>query len=746
MAGRLFVVGVRHHSPACARVVKAVLDRVGPAVVLIEGPSDFNDRLDQLALDHSPPIAVFTHYLSEDGPVSCFAPFCAFSPEWEALRWAFAAEKLVRFADLPAWCKSFVGVENRYRDEDDRYERAVQALCERTGTSDMDALWDHLFEGQPLDVVEPALQAYFDEIRGDDPAGERDAPREVFMRAYASWALEQGDVVFVCGGYHASALKDVCPGGTEPEVPVAPFGGESHLIPWTYTRMDSFAGYQSGMPSPFWWDLDWALGKGVADAMLDRVMDAFRKKSQRPTVADHIALRTTIAGLAALRGHDEPKRVDVLDGLLSALIREPLSTPPPWARRGAITEELHPMLATVLRTFTGDRTGRLSSQTQRPPLLRDVRSILERVNLVPTATPQTLSLDWRLEGDRERLRVLHRLRILGIPGFSRLHGPAWGTEARMAEGFRLVWRPDIDPAIIEASRWGSTLEGAVIFCLSRRMMEADSLATRVETFGDAAFAGLMQLAGDVAGVVEHAIAATPSLGVLGPAMEKLFGLWHHGEWLEVVGAPLLGPMLRSAAERSMTLLAAIRGAELLPGDLKAMRILAEVLRHAGVLGLDGGDVFSALSRRVSDNDAPAMLRGAALGTLWYLDAESASMDAVMTHALQASSEGRIGDFLAGLFALARSPALRDDRLIWAMNAVIDGLGDDAFLIQLPALRLAFSHFPPAERARMGGFLAARWGKRVDASWIGDVPVDVLQAGLALDERVHTWGRELGVLE
>ena len=118
----------------------------------------------------------------------------------------------------------------------------------------------------------------------------------------------------------------------------------------------------------------------------------------------------------------------------------------------------------------------------------------------------------------------------------------------------------------------------------------------------------------------------------------------------------------------------------------------------------------------------------------------------MTHALQASSEGRIGDFLAGLFALARSPALRDDRLIWAMNAVIDSLGDDAFLIQLPALRLAFSYFPPAERARIGGFLAARWGKRVDASWIGDVPVDVLQAGLALDERVHTWGRELGVLE
>jgi len=46
------------------------------------------------------------------------------------------------------------------------------------------------------------------------------------------------------------------------------------------------------------------------------------------------------------------------------------------------------------------------------------------VNLMPTPTPRTLSLDWRIEDDRERLRILHRLRILEIPGFSRLHGPA----------------------------------------------------------------------------------------------------------------------------------------------------------------------------------------------------------------------------------------------------------------------------------------------------------------------------------
>jgi hypothetical protein len=316
----------------------------------------------------------------------------------------------------------------------------------------------------------------------------------------------------------------------------------------------------------------------------------------------------------------------------------------------------------------------------------------------------------------------------------------------MAEGFRVVWRPDQDPAIIEASRWGSTLEGAVVFCLSRRMLEADSLAARVEAFGDAAFAGLMQLAGDVANVVANAVATTPSLGALGPAIEKLFGLWHHGEWLEVVGAPFLGPVLRSAADRALTLLAGIRGTDLLPADLSAMRALAELLRHGAALGLDMDDTHGVLMRRVSDADAPAMLRGASLGAIWYLDADAASIESAIDHALYASSEGRLGDFLAGLFALARGPALRDDRLVGAIDAAIATLSDEVFLVQVPALRLAFSWFPPAERARIGALLAARWGKRPDASWIGDVPANVLTAGLELDARVFSWGRALGVLE
>ena len=53
-------VGVRHHSPACARLVAATIAAHRPAHVLVEGPADMNARLDELLLGHELPIAVFT--------------------------------------------------------------------------------------------------------------------------------------------------------------------------------------------------------------------------------------------------------------------------------------------------------------------------------------------------------------------------------------------------------------------------------------------------------------------------------------------------------------------------------------------------------------------------------------------------------------------------------------------------------------------------------------------------------------
>ena len=87
--GRLHVIGVRHHSPACARLVAHSIRRLRPTIVLIEGPADMNGRLHELLLPHTLPVAVFSFAReagSADSTRASFSPFAAFSPEWQALQ------------------------------------------------------------------------------------------------------------------------------------------------------------------------------------------------------------------------------------------------------------------------------------------------------------------------------------------------------------------------------------------------------------------------------------------------------------------------------------------------------------------------------------------------------------------------------------------------------------------------------------------------------------------------------------
>src|SRR5499427_7291275 len=102
MDARVHLCGIRHHGPGSAASLLAALDRLDPAAVLIEGPSDADDLLHFAALPGmQPPVALLVHAADEPGLASFF-PFASFSPEWRALLWAHKRSRPVRFIDWPA--------------------------------------------------------------------------------------------------------------------------------------------------------------------------------------------------------------------------------------------------------------------------------------------------------------------------------------------------------------------------------------------------------------------------------------------------------------------------------------------------------------------------------------------------------------------------------------------------------------------------------------------------------------------
>ena len=96
------ILGIRHHSPACARLTAHKIRSARPAYVLIEGPADFNERLDELHLAHKLPIAIYSYLSSGDTYRASWAPFLSYSPEWLGLLEARQVNAEVKFIDLPA--------------------------------------------------------------------------------------------------------------------------------------------------------------------------------------------------------------------------------------------------------------------------------------------------------------------------------------------------------------------------------------------------------------------------------------------------------------------------------------------------------------------------------------------------------------------------------------------------------------------------------------------------------------------
>ena len=722
--GAVFV-GVRHHSPACARLVAATISEHQPAYVLVEGPADFNERIDELLLGHELPVALFSY---SDQHAS-WSPFCDYSPEWVAITEARRCGAEVRFIDLPAWHEAFRDVSNRYADAELRYTEVVERLCREFAVDNVDALWDHLFECE----TEPkGMAEYFDLLRGTATADEGDSAREEYMARWVRAAVKDaGDrpVVVITGGFHTAALKAKLDGSAEwPEVPERERGA-SYLVPYSHARLDAFTGYQSGMPSPGYYQQVWEAGsQRAADWLVESVATRLRKRLQPVSTADLIAARTQAGALARLRGHENLARTDVLDGLTSALISEDLTQPPPWTRRGTLQPGAHPALIEMIGALRGSKVGRLHPDTPAPPLVNAVQELLRTHGLDQEGK---VALDLTDAEALERSRILHRLRVLRIPGFERTSGPSEGAAPQLDEQWTLRPAEERLAALIEAAENGATLEEAAGAVLERRSRDAqlEHLAT---ILFDAVLCGISALSGKVQQTLNEGVRATGDLAALGSVLSGVLGLWRHDRLFGTRKDPLLGSVIDVGTARVLWLVEGLHGgpAPADPHRLKAMAATRDAVLHAkSALSLDIADVTGVATRVSNDVEAPPDLRGAALGLAWTLGSQP---DVRKVRNIEA-----LGDWLAGLFAVAREEVLASPDLVGVLDELVSAMTEDEFLVALPALRLAFSYFPPRERETIAATVLHHRGVEGSAKGVTRLTVDpmVVAEAMAIEKRV-----------
>lgn len=745
---------VRHHSPACARLIAELLHALRPAAVLIEGPSDFNSRLREFAAPHQLPIAIYSYFSLADGTKrGAFYPFCDFSPEWIALRTGLELGAHVEFIDLP-WVDvaPLDRIANRYADGQLGRSPYTAELCRRLGVDDWNALWDTLFEIERELNVADFLQrchTFCHSARvAEEGASAADLAREAHMLTAirAAVARGRGPIVVVTGGFHSPALfaglhgrafEPVLtnatdePAGDEPRPPVTDRG--LALTPYSYERLDALTGYNAGLPNPGFYHRVWLnrlqpspSQHPAHHALLMDATTALRERGQIASTADLIGVETFAQGIATLRGHTTVWRTDLVDALLGTLVKEE------FAAGGR-----HPFLDALHQVFRGSARGQLAPGTPLPPLVENIAQTLQEHGLELSSHERRIELKLEQPVDRARSHILHQARILALPGFRRTGGTDFVSRrdlVRLWETWVLRWSPEFDAACIENTVYGATLLEAAA---ARLVEQAAKLERDAEAAArlllDASLAGWDSGFGVLHDRMVALLRADAAFTSVARALEHLFYLYRYDETVTQQSRSEVAALLTEAYARGIWLLEA----QAPSADDKTLHGLAALLRAvhtAGeTLGWDCTELLGVLQRLAAAAETPALLRGAAAGALWSLGASDVTG---ILDTLTADPD-QLGDFLHGVFALAREEAQRSPNLLVTIDRLLLTLDDEQFLVALPALRLAFTYFTPREKDHLARRLLAAVGETDSAPLPAlAVTAEIAARALAIESRLQ----------
>ncbi|BFV61064.1 DUF5682 family protein [Kitasatospora sp. CMC57] len=707
-----YLIGVRHHSPAVAAVVPALLAAADPQVLCVELPADFQSWLPHLA-DPGTRAPVALAGAGADGRLG-FYPFADFSPELAAIRWAREHGVEVLCCDLPLGADvpsgpAAPGAAPRYAD----------GLAAAGTGRDGDDLWDRTVEvrapGSTPEAVRRAALAVGWALRQD--AAEhggihaQDLAREAHMRRVIARAGAGGRrVAVLVGAFHGPALSAPADGPeAEAEAAVT-----TSLVPYTFGLLDARSGYPAGIRDPRWQQAVLDAGgdpERVQAAAARAITDVCRelRAAGHPAGTGEAAETLRLAGdLARLRGLPAPGRGELLEAVTSVLGQgEPLGRGRSLARA----------LETVL---VGTERGRTAPGTPRSGLGPSVEAELAELRLPAPEDPEQreLRLDpLRSPLDRRRETLLQRLAVCGVGYGESVQVAGTGDASALTTRWRVSWTPSAAARLDLAGVRGVTAELAAAGTLRERtrLETADggpSCTQLLDGLRAAAACDLPALVGERLSDAAELLPATASLPELLNALDLLEAL-RRGHLPGTTEATR-----EQTAELTVALLdAAVRGLPGLsgsddPGDAAALVALAT---RAGEHRL--GLRMDAALAQLADSGSP-LVQGAALAARVLLDLDDPNRLGTraagwVDTAIHPDARRRLARHLTGLLT-AGGPLLQyAPTALGPLLARIGGLPDQGFLARLPALRAGFDALGPAGRGRLLETVTEQLGERPD---------------------------------
>ncbi len=732
------VFGVRHLSPAASYHLLSYLDERKPKCVLIEGPSDAGEILENLADNRiKPPVALLA-YTNELPIETILYPFAEYSPELQAIRWAVRNKAEVRFIDLPS--DIILKLKQERNAEDSTQEKQAyyhfhngiyDKLAGYTGESDYESYWERNFEhnlqegsfreGLSLQSQQIRSMVVDEEYQAAPSDFAYNLIREAHMRREIQRTISEGkkpeDIVVVVGAYHVSGIQADLPPMSDKELKSIPrMDTMMTLMPYSYLRLSSRTGYGAGNLAPFYFERMWQCMKEnnpeqLPAIYLSSVADALRQAGNNASSASVIEAVRLANSLTAMHDGCFPVLKDLHDAAVTCLGHGELSQ---------VAEALN-------RVDIGAAIGSLPEGVSQTPVQEDMARELKRLKLTnyKSVVSQEITLDLRENRavksqeaaymDLNRSTFFHRIQLLNIQFAKPL--PVNQSSATWAEKWILQWTPEVEIEVVESNLKGETVEVAAAFALKEALDDCKDIWSAAKLIKAACECNLTESFANALSVLQKLAVDSGSFREAAGAARELSVLIQYGDIRRFDLQPLV-PLLQQLFLRASLLLVDAascddKAATELISAVNAMDLISQEQYET----VDNSLWITELKRLAWCDDRNAKLSGLAFSILLehnLVEEEDCSKE--VSRRLSPGIPADIGaGWFEGLSSRNRYALLSRISLWRELDNYIRSLDEEDFFRSVVFLRRAFGSFESNQKNSIAELLGDIWGTGAEAT-------------------------------
>ncbi|MDX1929497.1 MAG: DUF5682 family protein [Pirellulaceae bacterium] len=765
----LYWFGVRHHSHTAARHLKAAIQHRRPRIIFVEGPFEAKHLVPFLVDSATvPPVAIYSSYrddanvLGLNGILSPSAeipakfavwyPVTEYSPEYVAMKSAHATGAEVVFIDLPhyALISGLQNPENQVTDggTNEKDEAATaqaeskpqvqptdmpqlgsqqdtlfttsgfyQSLAAAAGFESWDEAWDTLFENPQstdFEAFRRDMASFCCAVRGTSNVNIERATGTIarerhFMKVIRDTLAQRGvmpeQAMVVCGGFHLFLDRN-----DEQAPPPIPDGTKyCTVVPYSFFQISELTGYSAGNRAPQFYQTCYQMiaegrDEHIAMEHAISVLRQVRKAGDPLSTADAIAITHHAKMLSALRGRNHTTLDDIDDAIITCCCK------------GDPTEEGTKLRTAMDAVGIGTKIGKVTDRLGRLPIVADFYDQIAALSLnyvIDKEKKFSLRLDKREALDAKQSAFLHRMVFLKVPlaSLTSTGGDFSGTLFR--EDWGVKWDPKTEPALIEQTLYGDTIERAALHRLREVIAKAGVHS------GEACVQLLQAVNMELQDLIPETEEAALSAIDNDSSFASLATAMRHASFIERVYSfqgrtdSIVEPLLTRSFQRACLALSSSLNApdEEHMGIVQGLTSIADILQRADKAKLDRGLFVSAVKGAANDSPVP-FLRGAFIGLLCELrELPAEALAAEVVGLAQSSSEIMVtaGEMLDGMLAASRTSILLGaDPLIAAIDDLLIAAKWEDFLVMLPRLRAAFERLSATSRHSLAATVAKRY--------------------------------------